>query len=287
MVAPEVCGDAEFPLINFTIKKILDLGFHLKLAVTNKLVILDRNHSLHCWKTNDTKIKTTGVSSKQSFKDYKLIYSWQFKKEWQICKKHVSSWNNSKQRSQFKCKWILLPFTSTFRSKTQIRKLSTKCSPLNTWFLSSSKGSDISPSEICSPGVAGGTDSGISPSEVGSTVEFPALSEEAAVEVRYQSTISWVVIRCNLSTKSLLMSRGSMARSSMISPMTCPLFTLISRESSRSISSTQKTETLWANKHWVPDPKSSLSKTRWKVQCKWTYKVTHQCLTNSRFQTSI
>ena len=51
------------------------------------------------------------------------------------------------------------------------------------------------------------------------------------------------------------MSRGSMARSSMISPMTCPLFTLISRESSRSISSTQKAETLWANKHWVPDPK--------------------------------
>ena len=33
-----------------------------------------------------------------------------------------------------------------------------------------------------------------------STVEFPALAEEAAVEVRYQSTISWVVIRCNLST---------------------------------------------------------------------------------------
>ena len=51
------------------------------------------------------------------------------------------------------------------------------------------------------------------------------------------------------------MSRGSMARSSMISPMTCPLFTLISRESSRSISSTRKTETWWANKHWVPDPK--------------------------------
>ena len=51
------------------------------------------------------------------------------------------------------------------------------------------------------------------------------------------------------------MSRGSMARSSMISPMTCPLFTLISRESSRSISSNRKTETLWANKHWVPDPK--------------------------------
>ena len=125
MVAPEVCGDAEFPLINFTIKKILDLGFHLKLAVTNKLVILERNHSLHCWKTNDTKIRTTGVSSKQSFKDYKLIYSWQFKKEWQIYKKHVSSWNNSKKRSQFQRKWILLPFTSTFRSKTQIQKLST------------------------------------------------------------------------------------------------------------------------------------------------------------------
>ena len=48
MVAPEVCGDAEFPLINFTIKKILDLGFHLKRAVTNTLVILERNHSLHC-----------------------------------------------------------------------------------------------------------------------------------------------------------------------------------------------------------------------------------------------
>ena len=82
------------------------------------------------------------------------------------------------------------------------------------------------------------------------------------------------------------MSLGSMARSSMISPMTCPLFILISRESSRSISSTRKTETLWDNKHWVPDPKIQFEQTRWKSQCKWTYEVTHQCLTNSSFQTS-
>jgi len=69
---------------------------------------------------------------------------------------------------------------------------------------------------------------------------------------------------CNLSIRSLLMSLGSMARSSMISPMTCPLFILISRESSRSISSTRKTETLWDNKHWVPDPKIQFEQTRWK-----------------------
>ena len=65
-----------------------------------------------------------------------------------------------------------------------------------------------------------------------------------------------------VSIRSLLMSLGSMARSSMISPMTCPLFILISRESSRSISSTRKTETLWDNKHSVPDPKIQFEQTR-------------------------
>ena len=59
----------------------------------------------------------------------------------------------------------------TFHINVQVKdsnpKTVYKCSPLSTYFLSSSKGSDISPSEICSPGVAGGTDSGISPSEVG------------------------------------------------------------------------------------------------------------------------
>ena len=61
------------------------------------------------------------------------------------------------------------------------------------------------------------------------------------------------------------MSRGSMARSSMISPMTCPLFTLISWVSSRSISSTQKAETLWAKQHWVPDPKIQFEQNTMKV----------------------
>ena len=131
MVAPEVCGDTKFPLINFTIKKILDLGLHLKLTVTDKLVILERNHSLHCWKANDTKIKTTGVSSKQSFKYDKLIYSWQFKKEWQICEKHVSKSKQLKEAVS-----VQMPMDSfTFHIKVQVKnsnpKTVYKCSSLN------------------------------------------------------------------------------------------------------------------------------------------------------------
>ena len=58
--------------------------------------------------------------------------------------------------------------------------------------------------------------SGTSPSEVGSAVEFPARSEDPAVVLAYQSANSWVVMLCNLATRSARMSLGSRARSSMM-----------------------------------------------------------------------
>ena len=97
MITPKVCCDTKFPLINFAIKTILDLGLHLKLTITDKLFIFDRNHSLHCWKQTTLRSKTTWVSSQAN------PFSWQFKKEWHTCRKHVSPWNNSKKRFQFTC----------------------------------------------------------------------------------------------------------------------------------------------------------------------------------------
>ena len=69
-----------------------------------------------------------------------------------------------------------------------------------------------------------------------------------------------------------------MARSNMISPMTCPLSTLISRESS--ISSDQKGGELTGviNTECLTQS-SSLSKQDESQKCKWTYEVTHRCPT--------
>ena len=131
MITPKVCGDTDFPLINFTIKKILDLGLHLKLTVTDKLFIFDRNHSLHCWKTNDTKIKTTGVSSKQSFKYDKLIHSWQFKKEWHIQETCFTS-KRLKEAVSVQMQMDSFTFHTNVQVKGSNPKTVYKCSHLNT-----------------------------------------------------------------------------------------------------------------------------------------------------------
>ena len=60
MITPKMCCDTKFPLINFAIKKILDLGLHLKLTITDKLFIFDRNHSLHCGKQTTLRSRRPG-----------------------------------------------------------------------------------------------------------------------------------------------------------------------------------------------------------------------------------
>ena len=120
-----MCCDTKFPLINFAIKKILDLGLHLKLTITDKLFIFDRNHSLHCGKHTTLRSRRPGLRAHKSSNINKLIFSWQFKIEWQICRKEVSIWNQSKRSDlSSNATWTLLPFIPTSRSKVQNPNLS-------------------------------------------------------------------------------------------------------------------------------------------------------------------
>ena len=104
MITPKMCCDTKFPLINFAIKKILDLGLHLKLTITDKLFIFDRNHSLHCGKQTTLRSRRPGFRANKASNIDKLTFFLTVQDRMtEMQKTGFNLKSNQKKRSQFKC----------------------------------------------------------------------------------------------------------------------------------------------------------------------------------------
>ena len=122
MITPKVCCDTKFPLINFAIEKILDLGLHLKLTITDKLFIFNRNHSLHCWKQTTLRSRRPGFRAKQSFKQNKLTFFLTVQERMTDMPKTCFTLKQLKDAVSVQMQHgLFLPFKPTFRSKVQIQ----------------------------------------------------------------------------------------------------------------------------------------------------------------------
>ena len=104
MITPKMCCDTKFPLINFAIKKILDLGLHLKLTITDKLFIFDRNHSLHCGKQTTLRSRRPGFRANKASSIDKLTFFLTVQDRMtDMQKTGFNLKSNQKKRSHFKC----------------------------------------------------------------------------------------------------------------------------------------------------------------------------------------
>ena len=120
MITPKMCCDTKFPLINFA---QTHLGLHLKLTITDKLFIFDRNHSLHCGKQTTLRSRRPGFRANKASNIDKLTFFLTVQDR--IAENRFQSEIKPKEAISVQMQHgLFYLFISSFRSKVQNPKLS-------------------------------------------------------------------------------------------------------------------------------------------------------------------